>query len=147
MFFEQNRYLQFITLDEALTFKKQESEKKKKFAMTQKEKKRINAAKQIGLYQLGRTLGVGSFSKVKLGVHGPTGKRVAIKILNKQQLKKLEMEAKINREIEILAQLNHPHVIRLYEMIETGSDICLVMEYVPKGELFDYIVANGRLNG
>ncbi|ETN98359.1 snf1a Snf1-related kinase SNF1a [Reticulomyxa filosa] len=103
-------------------------------------------SKRLESYRIGRTLGVGSFSKVKFGVHEPTGKRVAVKVLNKLQLKKMEMEQKVYREIEILAQLNHPHVIRLYEMIETPSDIYVIMEYVSKGELFDYIVTNGRLN-
>lgn len=39
----------------------------------------------------------------------------------------------------------HPHIIRLYEVIETRSDIYVVMEYVKSGELFDYIVEKGRL--
>lgn len=39
----------------------------------------------------------------------------------------------------------HPHIIRLYEVIETQSDIYVVMEYVKSGELFDYIVEKGRL--
>lgn len=39
----------------------------------------------------------------------------------------------------------HPHIIRLYEVIETPTDIYVVMEYVKSGELFDYIVEKGRL--
>jgi len=39
----------------------------------------------------------------------------------------------------------HPHIIRLYEVIETPTDIFVVMEYVKSGELFDYIVEKGRL--
>ncbi|KAE8735831.1 SNF1-related protein kinase catalytic subunit alpha KIN11 [Hibiscus syriacus] len=39
----------------------------------------------------------------------------------------------------------HPHIIRLYDVIETTTDIFLVMEYVKSGELFDYIVEKGRL--
>ena len=57
----------------------------------------------------------------------------------------MEMEAKTESEIAILASLNHPHIIRLYEVIRTQSDIFVVMEYVARGELFDYIVTNGRL--
>ena len=39
----------------------------------------------------------------------------------------------------------HPHIIRLYEVIDTAADIYVVMEYVKSGELFDYIVEKGRL--
>jgi len=100
---------------------------------------------RIGSYRLGRTLGIGSFSKVKVGTHETTRKRVAIKILNKKKLRSMEMESKVESEIAILASLNHPHIIRLYEVIRTQSDIFMVMEYVARGELFDYIVTNGRL--
>lgn len=51
----------------------------------------------------------------------------------------------VRREIKILRLFMHPHIIRLYEVIETQSDIFVVMEYVKSGELFDYIVEKGRL--
>ncbi|ONK55597.1 uncharacterized protein A4U43_UnF1310 [Asparagus officinalis] len=97
-------------------------------------------------YRLERRLGIGSFSKVKSAVHILTGHRVAIKILNRRKMEKLEMEEKVCREIKILKLFMHPHIIRLYEVIETHSDIYLVMEYINSGELFDYIVEKGRLS-
>lgn len=51
----------------------------------------------------------------------------------------------VRREIKILRLFMHPHIIRLYEIIETQSDIFVIMEYVKSGELFDYIVEKGRL--
>ena len=51
----------------------------------------------------------------------------------------------VRREIKIMSLFMHPHIIRLYEVIETTTDIYLVMEYVNSGELFDYIVQKGRL--
>lgn len=51
----------------------------------------------------------------------------------------------VRREIKISRLFMHPHIIRLYEVIETHSDIYVVMEYVKSGELFDYIVEKGRL--
>lgn len=51
----------------------------------------------------------------------------------------------VRREIKILRLFMHPHIIRQYEVIETPSDIYVVMEYVKSGELFDYIVEKGRL--
>jgi 5'-AMP-activated protein kinase, catalytic alpha subunit len=51
----------------------------------------------------------------------------------------------VKREIKILRLFMHPHIIRLYEVIDTPTDIYVVMEYVKSGELFDYIVEKGRL--
>eukprot|EP00184_Porphyridium_aerugineum_P007644 CAMPEP_0184698514 /NCGR_PEP_ID=MMETSP0313-20130426/5120_1 /TAXON_ID=2792 /ORGANISM="Porphyridium aerugineum, Strain SAG 1380-2" /LENGTH=477 /DNA_ID=CAMNT_0027157477 /DNA_START=88 /DNA_END=1521 /DNA_ORIENTATION=+ len=100
---------------------------------------------KVGNYRLGKTLGVGSFGKVKLGEHEATGKKVAVKILNRQKIKMLEMEDKVKREIKILKLFTHPHIIQLYEVIDTPNDIFVVTEYSPGGELFDYIVERGRL--
>ncbi|KAJ6851490.1 SNF1-related protein kinase catalytic subunit alpha KIN10-like [Iris pallida] len=96
-------------------------------------------------YKLGKTLGIGSFGKVKIAEHALTGHKVAIKILNRRKIKSMEMEEKVRREIKILRLFMHPHIIRLYEVIETQTDIFVVMEYVKSGELFDYIVEKGRL--
>lgn len=96
-------------------------------------------------YRLGKTLGIGSFGKVKVAEHVVTGHKVAIKILNRKKIQAMDMEEKVRREIKILRLFMHPHIIRLYEVIETPSDIYVVMEYVKTGELFDYIVEKGRL--
>lgn len=80
-----------------------------------------------------------------MAIHEPSNTKVAIKILNRRKLAHMDMGLKLNREIDILSSINHPHVIRLYEVIETDSDIYVVIEYSPNGELFDYIVSKGRL--
>lgn len=96
-------------------------------------------------YRLGKTLGIGSFGKVKVAEHVQTGHKVAIKILNRKKIKAMDMDEKVRREIKILKLFMHPHIIRLYEVIETPTDIFVIMEYVRAGELFDYIVEKGRL--
>jgi 5'-AMP-activated protein kinase catalytic alpha subunit len=101
---------------------------------------------KIGQYVLGKNLGIGAFGKVKLATHSVTGHKVAVKILNKAKIKQLGMEEKVQREINILHLCTHPHIIRLYEVIDTPTDIFLVNEYVSGGELFDYIVSKGRLS-
>lgn len=80
-----------------------------------------------------------------MATHKLTGERVAVKILNRRKLSSMDMGAKVRREIEIVRGFQHPHIIRLYEVIETQTDIYCIMEYVPGGELFEYIVAQGRI--
>lgn len=53
---------------------------------------------------------------------------------------------KIKREINNLRKFRHPHIIKLYEVLETDTDIYLVMEFVNGGELFDYIIQSGRVS-
>mmetsp|Transcript_1691 Transcript_1691/g.5141 ORF Transcript_1691/g.5141 Transcript_1691/m.5141 type:complete len:524 (+) Transcript_1691:138-1709(+) len=107
---------------------------------------RHGGKRSIDHYVLGKTLGIGSFGKVKLAVHKETGIKVAIKVLNKKKVQALDMNDKVWREINVLKLFSHPHIIRLYEVIDTPTDIYVIMEYVSGGELFDYIVAKGRLS-
>ncbi|XP_014274106.1 5'-AMP-activated protein kinase catalytic subunit alpha-2 isoform X1 [Halyomorpha halys] len=100
---------------------------------------------KIGHYILGQTLGVGTFGKVKIGEHQLTKHKVAVKILNRQKIKSLDVVGKIRREIQNLKLFRHPHIIKLYQVISTPSDIFMIMEYVSGGELFDYIVKHGKL--
>eukprot|EP00262_Sarcandra_glabra_P004072 TRINITY_DN1505_c0_g1_i1.p1 TRINITY_DN1505_c0_g1~~TRINITY_DN1505_c0_g1_i1.p1 ORF type:complete len:511 (-),score=69.23 TRINITY_DN1505_c0_g1_i1:299-1831(-) len=100
--------------------------------------------KYLPNYRLGKTLGIGSFGKVKLAQHVLTGHKVAIKILDRQMITDLESE-KVRREIKILRLFAHPHIIRLYEVIETRTNIYVVMEYMKSGELFYHITEKGKL--
>uniref|UniRef100_A0A452H7H3 5'-AMP-activated protein kinase catalytic subunit alpha-1 n=3 Tax=Gopherus TaxID=38771 RepID=A0A452H7H3_9SAUR len=116
-----------------------------KMAAADKQKHEHGRVK-IGHYILGDTLGVGTFGKVKVGKHELTGHKVAVKILNRQKIRSLDVVGKIRREIQNLKLFRHPHIIKLYQVISTPSDIFMVMEYVSGGELFDYICKNGRLD-
>ncbi|XP_042885622.1 serine/threonine-protein kinase SIK3-like isoform X3 [Penaeus japonicus] len=95
-------------------------------------------------YQIEKTIGKGNFAVVKLATHTITKSKVAIKIIDKTKID-AENLRKILREIEILKKLRHPYIIRLYEVMETERKIFLVTEYVSYGELFDYVVNNGRM--
>lgn len=70
--------------------------------------------------------------------------QVAIKIIDKTCLDDDNL-AKTYREISILKLLRHPHITRLYEVMESKNMIYLVTEYAPRGEIFDHLVANGRM--
>ncbi|CAF1209969.1 unnamed protein product [Rotaria sordida] len=101
---------------------------------------------RIGHYILNETLGTGSFGKVKKAYHQLTRHTVAIKIVNRTKIKQLDVVGKIRREIQNLRLFRHPHIIKLYQVISTPTDIFMVMEYVSGGELFDYIVKKGKLS-
>ncbi|KAA0201997.1 hypothetical protein HAZT_HAZT009672 [Hyalella azteca] len=79
------------------------------------------------------------------GEHILTGTKVAIKILNRRQIKNLDIVEKIKREITNLKLFRHPHIIKLYQVISTPTDIFMVMEYASGGELFEYIKKQGKL--
>lgn len=68
---------------------------------------------RIGAYQTIRTLGEGSFGKVKLAVHSDTGQQVALKIIARKRLISRDMAGRVEREIEYLQLLRHPHIIKL----------------------------------
>ncbi|XP_052685498.1 5'-AMP-activated protein kinase catalytic subunit alpha-2-like isoform X13 [Crassostrea angulata] len=113
--------------------------------MAEKSSSSQNAQVKIGHYILGDTLGIGTFGKVKIATHQLTNHKVAVKILNRQKIKSLDVVGKIKREIQNLKLFRHPHIIKLYQVISTPTDIFMVMEYVSGGELFDYIVKHGKL--
>lgn len=71
---------------------------------------------KIGHYTLGGTLGIGTFGKVKIGEHQMTKHKVAVKILNRQKIKSLDVVGKIRREIQNLKLFRHPHIIKLYQV-------------------------------
>uniref|UniRef100_A0A3B4G0N9 non-specific serine/threonine protein kinase n=1 Tax=Pundamilia nyererei TaxID=303518 RepID=A0A3B4G0N9_9CICH len=83
----------------------------------------------IGNYRLLKTIGKGNFAKVKLARHVLTGREVAVKIIDKTQLNPTSLQK----------------VMKLFEVIETEKTLYLVMEYASGGEVFDYLVAHGRM--
>ncbi|XP_027032542.1 serine/threonine-protein kinase MARK2 isoform X9 [Tachysurus fulvidraco] len=98
----------------------------------------------VGKYRLLKTIGKGNFAKVKLARHVLTGKEVAVKIIDKTQLNSSSLQ-KLFREVRIMKLLNHPNIVKLFEVIETEKTLYLVMEYASGGEVFDYLVAHGRM--
>lgn len=101
-------------------------------------------AGRIGRYQIIKTLGEGSFGKVKLAYHMATHARVALKIINRKTLAKSDMQGRVEREISYLRLLRHPHIIKLYDVIKSKDEIIMVIEFAGK-ELFDYIVQKGKM--
>ncbi|KAI9719094.1 MAG: hypothetical protein M1812_003724 [Candelaria pacifica] len=102
------------------------------------------ATQRLGQYTIVKTLGEGSFGKVKLAVHQVSGQHVALKIISRRKLISRDMAGRVEREIQYLQLLRHPHIIKLYTVISTPSEIIMVLEYAG-GELFDYIVTHGKM--
>nr|XP_023896360.1 serine/threonine protein kinase OSK1-like [Quercus suber]XP_023915700.1 serine/threonine protein kinase OSK1-like [Quercus suber] len=96
-------------------------------------------------YKLGKIISRGAFGKVRIATDIQTTCEVAVKILVRETMVKKKMEERVYREIEILRSLRHPHIIRLYEVIDTPKEIYFVMEYAKKGDLLEYILDMGKL--
>ncbi|KAI9720477.1 MAG: Protein kinase [Chrysothrix sp. TS-e1954] len=99
---------------------------------------------RLGQYTMIKTLGEGSFGKVKLAVHQVTGQKVALKIISRRKLMARDMAGRVEREIQYLQLLRHPHIIKLFTVITTPGEIIMVLEYAGS-ELFNYIVENGKM--
>jgi serine/threonine protein kinase len=99
---------------------------------------------KVGFYEVEGTIGRGNFAVVKIAKHRITRTDVAIKIVDKRRLDS-ENLTKVYREIEVLKKIRHPHIIKLYQVMETTNMLYLVTEYAPQGEIFDLIAKNGRL--
>ncbi|KAL8243212.1 hypothetical protein R6Q59_009470 [Mikania micrantha] len=92
---------------------------------------------RVRRYELGRTLGEGTFAKVKFARNVETGENVAIKILDKEKVLKHKMITQIKREISTMKLIRHPNVIRMFEVMASKKKIYIVLEFVTGGELFN----------
>ncbi|GFE53502.1 histone kinase [Babesia ovis] len=97
-------------------------------------------------YALLGTLGVGSFGKVRLGIHCETGQKVAVKIIHKDNGMQQGALSRLGREIRAMSGLRHPNVVYVHELIDTPTTLFIVMEYVEGHELFDYISQHVRIS-
>jgi len=96
-------------------------------------------------YKRGKTLGEGAFSVVVEATDKKSGESYAVKVVTKSKLTK-EDEIALKDEIAVLRELQHPHIIRLYDVFEESDFWYLVTEKMMGGELFDRIVAKSFYN-
>ncbi|KAK0238685.1 kinase-like domain-containing protein [Armillaria nabsnona] len=114
--------------------------------------------KMIGCWKLGRTIGKGSSGRVKLARHSKTGQMAAVKIIRKSflfsRMESLDnaeedvarLEQALQREIVIMKLVDHPNIMKLYDVWDTANHLYLILEHVQGGELFDYLCEKGRLS-
>ena len=93
--------------------------------------------KLLDSYDVLKQLGKGGYGKVYEIRSKKTGEIRACKHLSKLNIKNLE---KFKREIEILKKMDHPNIIKLYEVFESERSLYLVMEECKGGEIFDKII-------
>ena len=96
-----------------------------------------------GLYDLESTIGKGHFAVVKLARHVFSGHKVAVKVIDKTKLDKISREH-LFQEVTCMKLVQHPHVVRLYEVIDTQSKLYLIMELGDGGDMYDYIMKHDK---
>ncbi|KAF5351566.1 hypothetical protein D9758_007229 [Tetrapyrgos nigripes] len=113
--------------------------------------------KQIGNWKLGRTLGQGAHGRVRVARNAKTGQMAAIKIIPKNSFcsrtsalddagfEAEQREIAMQREVIIMKLIEHPNIMRLYDVWDLPDELYLVLEYVQGGELFEYLCDNGAL--
>ncbi|XP_057533874.1 CBL-interacting serine/threonine-protein kinase 8-like [Amaranthus tricolor] len=102
--------------------------------------------RKVGKYEIGRTIGQGTYAKVKFAQNIETGESVALKVLDRSTICSKKMVEQIKREITILKTVRHPHVVRLYEVLASRTKIYIILEYITGGELFDKIAKRRRMS-
>ncbi|KAL6578432.1 CBL-interacting serine/threonine-protein kinase 8 [Orobanche minor] len=102
--------------------------------------------RKVGKYEVGRTIGEGTFAKVKFAQNTETGESVAMKVLDRSTIIKHKMVDQIKREISIMKRVRHLYVVRLHEVLASRTKIYIILEFITGGELFDKIVHHGRLS-
>jgi serine/threonine protein kinase len=96
--------------------------------------------KKVGNYIISRTIGEGSFAKVRLGYHLHTQQMVAVKVINKREvLKRNYLRSNLRREACMMQRMQHPHIIQLYEVMETENCYYIVMELIDGIEFVKYL--------
>ncbi|CAH0513625.1 unnamed protein product [Peronospora belbahrii] len=98
-----------------------------------------NNQRFVDVYTLGKELGAGTFSVVREATHNTTGERFAIKCIKRAQLTADDLQALV-AEVKILREMQHPHIVKLYDVFQEENYFFLVTEFMAGGELFERIV-------
>lgn len=88
---------------------------------------------------MGDDEGRGHFAVVKLARHVFTGEKVAVKVIDKTKLDEVS-RAHLFQEVRCMKLVQHPNVVRLYEVIDTQTKLYLILELGDGGDLYDYIM-------
>ena len=101
-------------------------------------KKATGYTNLLDIYDIKQKLGKGKFGIVKLGINKETNDKVAVKVMNKNNMDSSDLEL-VRTEIEILKICQHPYIIKLYDIFENVDYIYIIMEYCSGGDLFSFL--------
>lgn len=101
---------------------------------------------KVGKYVIHEKLGAGGFGMVRKAVDETTGEAVAIKILDKAELQMYEMTQHVKKEISLLTTLNHPHIVKGVEVLNSKSKLFLVMEFVDGGDIHSALLRKKKFS-
>ncbi|XP_028319324.1 serine/threonine-protein kinase NIM1 [Gouania willdenowi] len=107
--------------------------------------KELIIGRRVGFYKVRGEIGSGTFSRVKMAFHALTKDKVALKILDRTRMD-AQAQRLLSKEISSMELLQHPNVVRLYEVVETPSRLYLVLEYAGGGDLHNRICNEGKLS-
>ncbi|KAF0699346.1 Aste57867_10062 [Aphanomyces stellatus] len=112
-------------------------------------KAELNARDEVQFddLQVLRTLGTGTFGRVKLVKHKGSGKAYAMKVMQKSQVVAYKQQINILNEKNLLIMCNHPFILKLYQTFKDKQCLYLLMEFVQGGELFAYLHNSERPSG
>ncbi|GMT06212.1 hypothetical protein PENTCL1PPCAC_28386, partial [Pristionchus entomophagus] len=109
-----------------------------------KEHRRRLKLRQVGSYLIGKAIGRGNFATVYLATHQVAKTKVAIKAIDTSVIEPDNL-LKIEREIAIMKTLDHPHIVKMYEVLRSERFLYIVTEFCRGGELFETLVERGRI--
>ena len=105
-------------------------------------KQAINFKNIDDLYEVKEEIGKGRFGMVCKGKNKATGRIVAIKSMDKKEMRIEDLEL-VKTEMDVLKISQHPNIIKLYDIFENEDFIYIIMEYCGGGDLFSYIKKRG----
>jgi len=110
---------------------------------TTKDGKKYSKTFSLQDFEVGKKLGIGKFGKVYLCRERRSGYICAIKVLFINRLRRFQVERTLRREIEIMTNIRHPNIVRLFGYFYDSNRVYLIMEYASKGEVFDLLYESG----
>ena len=101
---------------------------------------------ELDNYKVGKVLGKGAYGKVHLGLHKLANMFVAMKSMSKKKLKEgKNNKAKVDNEVELLKTIDHPGIVKLYEIFETDEHYLIIIELCPGGDMIGYVRRRKKL--